>query len=102
MRYEEALSSGRGKMPKGKPQLDHLRVEEADNGGHIVEHHFESQGQYKEPERHAFPKPTGHPQLPEGHVLHHIAKHMNIPHDTIGAAAENEGEGKMAEEGETE
>lgn len=100
--YEEALSSGRGRKPKGPPELDHLRVEEAENGGHVVEHHFEHNGPYVEPEKHVFGKPEGKPKLPDGHVLHHIAKHMNIPHETIGAEAEKESEGEMAEEGEPE
>lgn len=78
-----------------KPVLDHLRIEEAENGGHVVEHHFENKGpNYKEPETHVFAEPEGtKPKLPDGHVLHHIAKHMNIPHEIVkagGASADEE------------
>jgi hypothetical protein len=82
--HNAAMRKGRGK----KPALDHLRVEEAENGGHVVEHHFESStGAYKEPEKHVFSKPLdgdAKPQLPEGHVLLHVAKHLGIPHEVIG------------------
>lgn len=84
--HNAAMRKSRGK----KPMLDHLRVEEAENGGHVVEHHFEnssSMGGYKEPETHVFSKPVdgdAKPELPEGHVLHHIAKHMGIPHEVMG------------------
>ena len=37
------------------------------------------------------------PQLPEGHVLHHIAKLMDIPHEVIGKT-----HGKPSEEPEKE
>lgn len=79
--HNAAVRRGHGK----KAVLDHLRMEEAENGGHVIEHHFESNGAYKEPETHVFAAHTGtKPQVPEGHVLHHIAKHMGIPHEVIG------------------
>ena len=87
--YAETLD-GNAAMRRGrnkKPVLDHLRMEEAENGGHVVEHHFESGNGYHEPETHVFSKPLdgdAKPQLPEGHVLTHIAKHMGIPHEVIG------------------
>lgn len=100
--YEQALSSRRGRNKK--PALDHLRVYEAENGGHVVEHHFQNgMGPYTEEEHNAFGKHTGAmPQLPEGHVLHHIAKHINIPHETIAAEAKAEGESKEYEAEERE
>lgn len=93
--HNAAMRRGRGK----KAELDHLRVEEAENEGHVVEHHFESGGGYKEPETHVFAKHDGpKPQLPEGHVLHHIAKHMGIPHEVMGAAEEREEPREQEEE----
>lgn len=63
------------RMPK--KALSHLHVEETENGGHIVTHHFSSG---HEPEIHAFPEPKGEVAIPEGHVLEHIAQHMGVPH----------------------
>ena len=86
--YAEALDHNAAvrKGRNSKPVLDHLRIEEAENGGHVVEHHFESgTGAYHEPETHVFAKPASAKlQLPEGHVLTHVAKHLGIPHEVIG------------------
>lgn len=95
--HNAAMRRGRGK----KPGLDHLRIEKAENGGHLVEHYFESgTGTYREPETHVFAEPSGtKPSLPQGHVLHHIAKHMGIPHEVIGKGSE-QSEEPEEEEGE--
>lgn len=89
MNYGEALEHGAQarKSAGKKPQLRNLQMEEAENGGHVIEHHFESNGgPYKEPETHVFAKPEGaKPKLPKGHVLAHIAEHMNIPHEVSGS-----------------
>ena len=70
--------------PKGKKEIDHLAVSEAVNGGHTVTHHF--QGFEHPPEGpHVFAASDQVVEVPEGHVLHHIAKHLNIPHTVIGA-----------------
>jgi hypothetical protein len=77
----EALDHNRSMRRAPKPQLDHLRVYEAANEGHIVEHHMDRYGA-SEPERHVFEEHEGpKPILPKDHVLTHIAKHMNIPHE---------------------
>ena len=94
--HNAAMRRGAGK----KATLGHLRIEEAENGGHVVEHHFESgSGAYQEPKTHVFSAHSGaKPQLPEGHVLHHIAKAMNIPHEVMGEHnAEEEPEGAEEE-----
>lgn len=78
--YAEAVNQSH-KMPKGKPVLDHLRIEKAEEG-HIVEHHFESShGPYVEPEKHVFGKSEGKA------MLAHVAEHMGIK-----AEAKAEGE----------
>lgn len=88
--YAETLDHNAAMRKEGrkKPVMDHLRIEEAENGGHVVETHFESgPGPYHEPKTHVFAKPLDgevKPELPEGHVLHHIAKAMSIPHEVIG------------------
>lgn len=81
--HNAAMRKGRG----SKPILAHIRIEEAENEGHSVEHQFESGSgmMYHEPKTFVFGKYDGEkPQLPEGHVLHHIAKHLGIPHEVIG------------------
>lgn len=88
MHYSEILdhNATMRKGRNGKPVLSHIRIEEAENEGHTVEHHFESGGPaFHEPKTFVFGKHDGpKPQLPEGHVLHHIAKHLGIPHEVIG------------------
>lgn len=100
--YSEALdhNAAMRKSRNSKPVIAHLRIEEAENEGHSVEHHFESgAGTYHEPKTFVFGKHDGaKPKLPEGHVLHHIAKHLNIPHEVMGAEKESEGELEENEE----
>ena len=75
---------------KPKKELEHIRLSEAENGGHIAEHHFTS---YEHPaEQHVFGEPEDgavKPKLPEGHILHHIAKTLHIPHSVIEAKEES-------------
>lgn len=68
--------------PKKPPKkLDHMRVEEAENGGHTVTHHFTH---YEHnPEQHVFGKGEGN------ELLMHIAKHGNVDH-SLAAAKDNE------------
>jgi len=73
------------KMPK--KELEHIRVSEAENGGHIAEHHFTS---YEHaPEQHVFSAMEGKQPVIEGSLLHHVAKHMGIPHSVVEAKAES-------------
>lgn len=101
MKHELAEALSRPKPSTKKPELDHLRVSEAENGGHIVEHHFGHDGGYKEPETHVFGEHDGaKPKVPDGHVLHHIAKMMNIPHEVM-QHEEHESAAEMKHEEET-
>ncbi len=70
-----------GKVAKPKKELDHMRIEESENGGHAVTHHFTSFEH--PPELHTFAQPGEEVELPEGHVLQHVAKHLGIPHSVI-------------------
>lgn len=101
--YSEVLDHNAAARKSGahRPVIDHIRIEEAENGGHSVEHHLESgAGPYHEPKTYVFGKHDGpKPQLPEGHVLHHIAKHMGIPHEVI---SKSETHGEPSEEPEKE
>jgi hypothetical protein len=59
---------------KSKKKLDHLRIEHGENGGHIVEHHFEQMGgPYHEPEKHVFGKGEHHK------MLAHVANTLELP-----------------------
>jgi hypothetical protein len=64
-----ASSSSQG-TPKKK--LDHIRVRQAKNGGHMVEHHYNNSGMgpYQEPDVYAFG------EGPE--VVAHLNKHLGI------------------------
>ena len=77
-------STEKPKMPK--KELEHIRMSEAENGGHLLEHHFSS---YEHPaEQHVFGPTTEKVELPKGHPLQHIAEHMHIPHTVRGAQEE--------------
>src|SRR5579859_2271376 len=101
MHFVEALDHNAAvrRGAKAKPVLAHVRIEEAENGGHSIEHHFESgAGAYHEPKTFVFSKPEGaKPQLPKGHVLAHIAEHLGIPHEVIGKESGEESEKEESE-----
>lgn len=61
--------------------LDHLRVMKADNGGHVVEHHFTSYAH--EPEKHVFSKSEG------SKTIAHITKHAQIKPSSLTQAVTN-------------
>lgn len=85
--------------------LSRMEIEPGENGGHNVRHHMKPKPRmgrgmrggiepgYVEPKVFPFgpadvegPKP----QVPEGHILHHVAKHLGIPHEVIGGEHEEE------------
>lgn len=68
--YAEALST-RPKRP-GKKELDHIRLSKAENGGHMVEHHFVSEHGFHEPETHVFGDGKGK------ELMAHVAEHMGV------------------------
>ena len=78
------MSIAHGAAIRRKPpkELDHLRIREGEDGGHIIEHHFTSSEH--EPEHHPF----GKGQHAEVHK--HIAKHMNLPLATEAEEREKE------------
>ena len=81
-------AGGRGKPAK---VLDHLRIHEAENGGHAIHHHFTSFEH--EPEVHVFGKEQGE------EAMMHIAKHANIKApDKVKGEQENEREERGGEE----
>lgn len=83
--------AGMAKRKSSKKMLDHMRIHHAENGGHIVEHHFTSgMGAFHEPERHVF---AGHEG---GKLLDHVAHHMGVTDN------EEEGESPAYEKKEKE
>jgi hypothetical protein len=73
------------KMPA--KELEHIRVSEAENGGHLAEHHF-SNFEHP-PEQNVFAAGGAKPMLPKGHILQHIAEHMHMPHSVIEEQSES-------------
>lgn len=79
--YREASSP----KSKGK-KLDHIRVRQADGGGHVVEHHFSEDGMaYHKPATHVFGEDEG------AEMLAHVSKHMKVK---AGEAKEEAEEGE--------
>lgn len=76
---------------KPKKEVDHVRVAEAKNGGHTAYHHHKAEYEHPPEGPHIFPKGEAHP-VKEGHLFHHLAKHLGIPHTVVSkeAAAEHE------------
>lgn len=48
----EAIGHSYSAQKAGPPKLAHIRIEPADGGGHVVEHHFENY--VHEPKRYVF------------------------------------------------
>jgi hypothetical protein len=80
--------------------LMHMKITPAENG-HVIEHMYEPSGNdtYREPEHHVFEHEPKAIPLPQGHILHHIAKHLGIPHTVTKPPSE---EDVVAEEEEGE
>ena len=77
--YKEARRSAGGR------KFSHLEVRQAENGGHVVTHHYQSDGyQYHKPEDHVFGADEG------DMAMSHIAKHAKI--NETGRAEKDEEE----------
>lgn len=89
------------KAPKIKKELDHMRVAEAENGGHTVYHHHTAEFDHPPEGPHIFPARSEKVPVMEGHLFHHMAKALNIPHEVMGKEKEEpEDEEEMEEGGE--
>lgn len=79
---EMATAKGARKR-EAKKELHHMEIHKAENGGHMVQHHFHQDGaRYHEPEQHVFGEGEGHA------MLAHVAEHMGVEHEP----GEEEGE----------
>ena len=97
--HNAAVKRGRNTKPiLGRLEMEKTVVDGKD--GHKVTRHFNNEsGAYHQPESQSFSKHDGPlPQLPKGHVLQHIAEHMDIPHEVAGG--KNEEPEEEEEEGE--
>ena len=78
-----------GKMKKPEKVLMHIRVQKAANGG-TAAYHDHTDAQAHPPEGpHVFPQGEAVP-VAEGHLFHHLAKHLGIPHEVMQAEGEHE------------
>lgn len=77
--------------PKAKKELEHIRVAEAENGGYTAHHHFTS---FEHPPEgpHIFAAHEFKHPVVEGHLFHHLAKHLNIPHEVVAEESPHEEE----------
>jgi len=79
-----AYRESRTPHSKGKV-LDHLRVKEAEDGGHTVEHHYAEDGMvFHKPKVHVFGKDEG------AEMMAHVSKHANVKEHA--KVADEEGE----------
>lgn len=88
------VNSKSQRAARSKKTLDHLRIKPAENGGHIVEHHFEHEGHYHEPEPHVFG--AGEHEK----MLAHVANALKLPEP--GAEEEKQDGGHDGQEAEHE
>lgn len=87
--YSDALQANAISHRRNKAKLSHIQIHQAENGGHVVEHHFDHEGGYREPQQHVFGEGDGKA------LMAHVAKHMGIKGESAKEEAE-EGEGTAA------
>lgn len=78
--------ASREKAVHAKKELEHIRVAEAENGGHTAHHHFTS-FEHSPEGPHIFPAHKEKVHVVEGHLFHHLAKHLGIPHTVTAMPA---------------
>lgn len=84
------------KAAKPKKEIDHIRVAEAENGGHTAYHHHTAEYDHPPEGPHIFPAETEKVPVVEGHLFHHLAQHLNIPHEVMGKEEPEEEEEEEA------
>lgn len=93
-------ASTAAKFRKPAKELDHIRVAEAENGGHTAYHHHKAEYEHPPEGPHIFPKHADKVPVKEGHLFHHLAKHLGIPHEVVATEAKAEHETEEMEEEE--
>lgn len=81
------MKMAKGERHENAKSLHHIEVKEAENGGHVVTHHFKhGDGAYHEPEEHVFGADQGK------EAMDHIASAANISHEPSESEGEETGE----------
>src|ERR1700684_3588714 len=87
--------AGMGREKKVPKELQDIKVAEAENGGHTAYHDFKSHP----PEGpHIFPAKAEKTPVAEGSLFHHLAQHLNIPHEVMGKGGEKSPDEEQEEE----
>jgi hypothetical protein len=90
------------KEKKSPKKLKEIVAAEAENGGHTAYHHFEDEhgpgGGHPPEGPHIFPAHTEKVPVVEGHLFHHLAQHLHIPHEVVGKEAKEPEANEMEEE----
>jgi hypothetical protein len=81
---------------KAAKEIAEIRVAPASNGGQTAYHHHTSMD-HPDEGPHIFPAHGEKVPVMEGHLFHHMAKHLGIPHEVMA-----KGEAEPAEEMEEE
>lgn len=76
---------------KPNKELDHIRVAEAENGGTTATHYHTAELDHPPEGPHIFPKGEAVP-VEEGHLFHHLAKALHIPHEVMGKESDQDEE----------
>lgn len=70
---KESEGNAKAHEKDGGKKLDHIRISKGKNGGHVVEHHYASNGpSYNEPEKYAFGDDDG------DEMMDHVRQHMGV------------------------
>ncbi len=78
-KHESDQKKGKTMAKEPAVKIEHMRITPAENGGHVVEHHFAPKMQktgafmeHQEPEKHVFGPGDGHK------MIAHVKKHLGI------------------------
>jgi hypothetical protein len=81
------MRTAKGERHEAPKVLHHIEVKEAENGGHVVSHHFENKGMgYHDPEEHVFGADEGK------QAMEHIASAANIKGEPADEEEQDESE----------
>lgn len=91
------MATGYSHRKKGAKELREINIKKGEKGGHVVSHHFESNGpQWHEPEIHVFGESEG-PAM-----LEHVKKMMDVKEGKEMKGSHNAEEMKEDEQGPDE
>jgi hypothetical protein len=98
----DSRAASMAKEKKSPAKLKEMRIAPAANGGQTAYHHFENEygpgGDHPPVGPHIFPAHTEKATVVEGSLLHHVAQHLNIPHEVAGKEPVGKAAGEESEE----